>query len=100
MCENIYVRMEEQFLEGIRSLERLAFVNYVSVADKNGYSITSTGEVNKMVAPYLREAQNCVEKIFPDSNNIKIVFEGSSKSVVIGEQNGFLVGVQVTKDLF
>lgn len=92
--------MEEQFLEGIRALERQAFVNYVSVADRNGYSIAASGDVNKMVPPYLREAQNCVEQIFPESSNVKIVFEGSTKSVVIGEQNGFLVGVQVTKDLF
>ena len=92
--------MEEQLLEGIRSLERQAFVNYVSVTDKNGYSIAASGDANKMTAAYLRELQNCIEEIFPGVTNVKTVIEGNTKSVVIGEQSGFLVGVQVTKDLF
>ena len=92
--------MEDEFLSGIRSLERQAFVNYVTVVDKNGYSIDSKGSANKSVSAYVREVKNCVEQIFPEATEMRIVVEGSEKSVVIGEQNGFLVGVQVTKDMF
>lgn len=92
--------MEEQFLEEIRQLERQAFVNYITVVDKNGFAITTTGTANKSVAAYVREVQNCVEQIFPKSKDVKIVVEGSEKSVIIGEKEGSLVGVQITKEMF
>lgn len=41
-----------------------------------------------------------VEALFPDASNIRIVVEGSEKSVVNGQRGDFLVGVQVTNDLF
>lgn len=92
--------MEDQFLEGLSSLERQAFVNYVAIVDKNGFSIASRGDANKVIASYIREVQNCVEGLFPENPNTKIIIEGSQKSVVIGHQNDFLVGVQITKDMF
>lgn len=92
--------MEDQFLEGLRSLERQAFVNYVAVADKNGYSIAASGDANRTIASYIREIENCAESIFPDTHDIKIVVEGPKKSVIIGQQDGFIVGVEVTKELF
>ncbi|KAK8885867.1 hypothetical protein M9Y10_041324 [Tritrichomonas musculus] len=92
--------MEEPFLEEIRSLERQAFVNYITVVDKNGFSIASTGTANKSVAASVREVQNCIEQMFPKSNEVKVVVEGSEKSVIIGEKNGNLVGVQISKEMF
>ena len=92
--------MDDQFLEKLRSLERQAFVQYVTVVDKNGYSIASTDDANKVVSAYVREIQNCAEAIFPDGQNFKIVVEGPKKSVIIGNQGDFLVGVQITKELF
>jgi hypothetical protein len=87
-------------LTALRSLERQPFVNYVTVADRNGYSIAASGDTRKGLAAHVREVHNCVEALFPGAGSIKIVVEGSEKSVVIGERDGFLVGVQVTKDLF
>lgn len=92
--------MEEQFLEEISQLERQAFVNYITVVDKNGFSIAKTGTANKSVAAHVREVHNCIEQIFPESKDVKVVVEGSEKSVIIGEQNGCLLGVQITKEMF
>ena len=81
--------------------EKLFYVSaLIVVSDKNGYSIAATGEANKQVTAYVREVRNCADEIFPDAENMKIVVEGSQKSVVIGEKGEFLVGVQVTKDMF
>lgn len=92
--------MEEQFLEEIRSLERQAFVNYITVVDKNGFAVAATGTANKSIAAHVREVQNCIEQMFPESKDVKVVVEGSEKSVIIGEQKGCLVGVQITKEMF
>jgi hypothetical protein len=92
--------MEEEFLTALRSLERQPFVNYVTVVDRNGYSIAASGDTRRGLAAHVREVHNCVETLFPDAGNIKIVVEGTEKSVVIGNRGNFLVGVQVTKDLF
>ena len=92
--------MEEQFLEEIRSLERQAFVNYITVVDANGFSIAATGSANKSVSANVREVHNCIKQMFPESKEFKIVVEGREKSVVIGEQNGNLIGVQITKEMF
>lgn len=91
--------MEEEFLESLRSLERQAFVRYVTVVDKNGYPLSSSGEATKTTAAYVREVENCAQKIFPD-DEMKIVVEGTKTTVAIGQKNDFLVGVQVIKDMF
>lgn len=90
--------MEEQFLEGVRSLERQSFVSYITVVDKNGFSIATTGTANKSVAAYVREVHNCVQQIFPDSEDIQITIEGNEKCVIIGEKDGNLLGFQISKD--
>jgi len=92
--------MEESFLEGLRTLERQSFVRYVTVVDKNGYSIAASGEATKPIASYVREVANCAESLFSDNSDIKIVIEGAHKSVSIGKQEKVLVGVQINKDLF
>jgi hypothetical protein len=92
--------MEGKFLEGLRTLERQAFVKYVTVADKNGYSIAGSGDATRVLAGYVREVRNCVDELFPDAGDVKIVVEGREKSVVIGQEGDFLVGVQVAKEMF
>lgn len=92
--------MDDQFQDGLRSLERQAFVNYVTVADQNGYSIAASGGANKQLAAYVREVDNCVHELFPGVEDVRVVVEGSHKSVVIGEKGDFVVGVQITNDKF
>ena len=92
--------MEENFQESLRSLERQAFARYTTVVDKNGYSISSSGEATKATAAYVREVHNCAREIFPTEDSIKIVIEGTKNAVTIGEQNDFLVGIQVIKELY
>ena len=92
--------MEDSFTDAIRTLERQAFVKYVTVVDKNGYSIASRGEASKSIASYVREVENCAESIFNNDKNLKILIEGTKKSVSIGQQNDFLIGVQINKELF
>ena len=92
--------MEEQLLEGLRSLERQAVVTYVTVSDSHGYPIATSGGANKLVAAYVTEVNNCVQEIFPSASNAKIVVEGGQKSVIIGKKEDFIVGVQIAKDMF
>jgi hypothetical protein len=92
--------MDEWFLNALRALELQAFVKYVTVTDKNGYSVAACGETRKGLGPHIRELQSCVESLLPDASDIKIVVEGSEKSVIIGERDGFLVAVQVQKEMF
>lgn len=90
----------ESFLDGLRSLERQPFVGYVTAVDRNGYSIAATGSADEHVASYIRELRNCSEEIFPGAKNVKIVVEGTTNSVVVGEREDIIVGVQVAKDMF
>lgn len=92
--------MEEQFLEKLRSLERQVFVKYVTVVDKNGYSLASTGEANKSISANIRELQNCATSLFPGATNFKVIVEGPKKSVILGNDGDFLVGVQIDKEAF
>jgi hypothetical protein len=92
--------MEDRFSEGLLALERQAFVKYVTVADKNGYSIAGSGDATKRTAAYVREVENCIQALLPGAQDVTIVVEGSQKSVVIGQKGDFLVGVQVVKEMF
>jgi hypothetical protein len=44
--------MKEEFLTALRSLERQPFVNYVTIADQNGYSIPASGDTRKGLAAH------------------------------------------------
>ena len=92
--------MDDQLQDGLRSLERQAFVNYVTVADRNGFSVVASGDASRQLAAYVREVDNCVHEMFPGVENVRVVVEGSQKSVVIGEKGEFVVGVQITNDKF
>ena len=92
--------MDDQLQDGLRSLERQAFVNYVTVADRNGYSVAASGDASRQLAAYVREVDNFVHEMFPGVSNVRVVVEGSQKSVVIGEKGEFVVGVQITNDKF
>jgi hypothetical protein len=92
--------MEEGFVNALRALELQAFVTYVTVTDKNGYSISASGDARKGLGAHVREVQSCVESLFSGASDIKTVVEGSEKSVIIGECDGFLVAVQVKKEMF
>lgn len=92
--------MEEPFFEGLRSLERQAFVKYVAVADQNGFPVTASGDATKSTPSEIREVMNCAHEIFPGAKDIKIVVEGETTTVAIGEDSPFTVGVLVDKELF